>query len=323
MSETLVSRWRAYRDRCRRLGTMIPYRLLKRRRAPISLDLCGRRLTVPMDGVGTWIWAQWRSCWRTQLIDRILRQREGVFLDIGTNYGQTLADFLAVHPDRRYLGFEPSPACVAFLDEIIVRNGLSKCQSVCAGLSDTDSMLALHFLPGAFGDASATLHPEAWGRRQLSHRFIGCYRLDSIWPTVGRERLALAKIDVEGAELEVLSGMRATMSQQRPPIICEVLHRNGDADADAYRMRVGRLTALVHELDYAILRIVKKEAESELLGLEDVAALPTTVWTAANAHECDYLFVPATEAVAYRELVCMGRFASRVCPAMPNARDLT
>ncbi|MCU0915125.1 MAG: FkbM family methyltransferase [Planctomycetes bacterium] len=298
----LVNRWQAYRGRCRRLGTMMPYRLLKRRRVPISLDFHGRRLSVPMDGVGTWIWAQWRPCWRTQLIDHILRQREGVFLDVGANYGQTLADFLAVHPLRRYLAFEPSPACVAFLDEILVRNGLSNCQTVCAGLSDMDSMVALHFLRGAFGDASATLHPEAWGRRQLSQRFIGCYRLDSIWPTVGREALALAKIDVEGAELEVLSGMRATVMQQRPPIICEVLHRNGDAAADAYRLRVGRLTALVHELDYAILRIVKKEAESEFLGLEDVAALPTKVWTADNAHECDYLFVPADETNTYRRL---------------------
>ena len=44
------------------------------------------------------------------VIGELLRRREGAFIDIGVNVGQTLCKLLATGEKRRYIGFEPQIA---------------------------------------------------------------------------------------------------------------------------------------------------------------------------------------------------------------------
>jgi len=46
------------------------------------------------------------------LLKKILLLKDGVFIDIGMNLGQTLIKLKCVDPNIRYFGFEPNPGCV-------------------------------------------------------------------------------------------------------------------------------------------------------------------------------------------------------------------
>ncbi len=295
----LVQRWMQYRCRCKRLRTHLPFRLLRRLGSKVPLDCGGRSIQLRADGVGTWNWVLWSPGWRTQLMRHILGRRKGAFVDIGVNCGQTLADFIAARSHGHYIGFEPSPECVSFVNEIVHRNQLSECQVICTALADADGLRSLSHLEGAFVDCSATLRPEMWHSRELTSRHVVCCAFDSIWPTLQEPDIALIKIDVEGAELDVLSGMRTTLTQSRPPVICEVLHKGDEINpADGTRPN-DRLSDLVGELGYVILQVVKNGVESEMIGLKEMAAFPNVNWSEDNEHECDYLLVPKEEKAHY------------------------
>jgi hypothetical protein len=47
-------------------------------------------------------------------------------------------------------------------------------------------------------------------------------RLDTIWADAGEPGVAAAKIDVEGAELEVLAGAERLLDRCRPALVVEV-----------------------------------------------------------------------------------------------------
>ncbi len=295
----LIQRWTQYRCRCKRLQTHLPFRLLRRLGSKVPFDCGGRSIQLSANGIGTWNWVLWNQSWRTQLMSHILGKRGGAFVDIGVNCGQTLADFITVRSPGRYIGFEPSPECVSFVNEILHRNQLSDCQVICTALADVDGLRSLSHLEGAFADCSATLHPEMWRSRQLTSRHVVCCAFDSIWPTLQEPDIALIKIDVEGAELDVLSGMKKTLSRNRPPVICEVLHKGEEIDPEHGTRPNDRLSDLVSELDYVILQVVKNEVDSEMDGLKEMAAFPNVRWSEENEHECDYLLVPQEEKAHY------------------------
>jgi hypothetical protein len=105
----------------------------------------------------------------------------------------------------------------------------------------------------------------------------------------------VVKIDVEGAELEVLSGMRRYLSRCRPLVICEVLPPFGPGKVGVAHERHARLAALLGEAGYAPSRIVKDEAQRAVAGLTPVAAFPDQVLdarTSTRTRQSDYLFVP-------------------------------
>ena len=64
--------------------------------------------------------------WMTQWLESLLPVRTGVFLDIGVNLGQTLLKVKAIDPQRPYVGFEPNPACVFYLHELISMNQIQE-----------------------------------------------------------------------------------------------------------------------------------------------------------------------------------------------------
>src|SRR5262249_34906377 len=105
--------------------------------------------------------------------------------------------------------------------------------------------------------------------------------------------IALIKIDVEGGEMEVLSGMKDTLRTKRPWVICEVLHRDPLADETAYRERLASLEALLREGNFRIYRIVRTRDESTVEDIVPVETLPVVVWGEKSNIQCDYLFCPS------------------------------
>jgi hypothetical protein len=57
----------------------------------------------------------------------------------------------------------------------------------------------------------------------LRQEFIACFKGDDILPAIiENRRVDLIKIDVEGLETQVLSGMKEVIAAHRPVIFCEI-----------------------------------------------------------------------------------------------------
>jgi hypothetical protein len=84
--------------------------------------------------------------WMVELLVHLLPVRAGVFCDCGVNIGQTLISVKAAEPARRYIGFEPNPECVAYVEKLIELNRLSNVLIVPVGLAGAPGCASCNYI---------------------------------------------------------------------------------------------------------------------------------------------------------------------------------
>jgi FkbM family methyltransferase len=277
----------------RAIGKHLPFRLLQRLARQIRVQLGPREAIVPLAGPAALVWIYWKPSWKTGIIAHALRTRPGAFVDIGANVGQTLADFLATGADTPYWGFEPNVRCLSFLSDLIDASGFHDVELVPVGLWNQIGLRRLYMTSDSPTDQTASLRPELRPASIRRQQWIWSAPFDDVMKSMDEPALALIKIDVEGSELEVLQGMMRTLQRDPPPILCEVLLADPAADHALYRQRTEALYALLRQLDYRIFR-VRFTPDRVFHGLAEVPFFPVDSWTPERAHECDYLFAPAS-----------------------------
>jgi FkbM family methyltransferase len=158
------------------------------------------------------------------VIDRLLRERAGAFIDIGVNVGQTLCKLLATGQKRRYVGFEPQIACCFYVDQFIRTNGIADAHVIPVALGEQPGVLELH-VDNDDVDESASLDATGFRATMSATRklLVPVLRGDTALAALRLEKIAVLKIDVEGAELDVLKGLPETLRLWRPAVMFEVL----------------------------------------------------------------------------------------------------
>jgi FkbM family methyltransferase len=153
-----------------------------------------------------------------------------VFVDIGANTGYfTVLAALRVDSTGHVFAFEPNPSVRDQLQRHLVVNGINNRVTVCdVALADRNEDNAQFFLscwPENDGISSLTPAHETIARgglRQESTIPVRVRTFDSWLQSTPVPRIDLMKIDVEGAETHVLSGMRRAFDTVPPRrIICE------------------------------------------------------------------------------------------------------
>ena len=148
----------------------------------------------------------------TQIVSRLLRSG-GVFVDVGANWGYfTLAAAHCVGPSGRVIAFEPEPRLFALLEANVAMNALGHVQLHRVGAAA--DRRTLRFV--AFSTTSGN-----WGE---SRSIAGAGNADfeceamAVDEALDADRVHhvdLIKIDVEGAEVDVLAGMRRGLREHR------------------------------------------------------------------------------------------------------------
>ena len=253
----------------------------------------GVTFKVPITkGMGARNLRTWET-WMTDCLRRLFAVAEGsAVMDVGVNLGQTLLKVKSLSRSAGYLGFEPNAACVAYVQELIRVNEFANCELVAAGLSDKSDLVEFVASNEFATDASIVtdLRPDKLATR-VQH--VPVVRFDAVASAFDRFQLGIVKIDVEGAELEAVSGMKAFLGERRPLVLCEVLHAHSEDRIPMLRTRNGQLRAILQDVEYEPHRVLKDGAASCVTGLEHIDAFDEAVFDPGSSEAlCDYLFVP-------------------------------
>jgi FkbM family methyltransferase len=137
------------------------------------------------------------------------------FVDVGANIGSYTWTFLTLVPDGQVIAIEPDPGSLRLL-QATASHWKRSVEIHGVALSNKDG--TADFGLDRFGGHRSSLLP-AQEHQVMTTR---TRRLDDV---VGRRRIDIVKIDVEGFEAEVLAGARATIERDRPCLIVECFHQ--------------------------------------------------------------------------------------------------
>ncbi len=112
---------------------------------------------------------------------------------------------------------------------------------------------------------------------------------DSIFSNENVKEINFIKIDVEGAELEVIQGFKATLQQFHPVIIMEILpvYSLENENGKMRKQRQDMLLSLMNELDYKMFLIHEKTAQLEMIN---------DIPVHGDMSRTNYLFIPSPQA---------------------------
>jgi|GEM_PF-984812 FkbM family methyltransferase len=201
----------------------------------------------------------------------------GTYVDVGTNRGQVLREAVRIAPQGAHVAFEPIPALA---EEVRQAFPAVDCRGKALG-SHAETAEFCHFKQ-LDGWSGLRRNPEISDvRGEPEYITVEVSTLDvelaGATPTV-------VKIDVEGAEVAVLEGGRALLSEGRPLVIFEHVPET----AALYGAEHGAPWALLSELDYRIFTVTGEgpfsRAEFERAkGVVNWLAAPGSPGSAAGA----------------------------------------
>jgi FkbM family methyltransferase len=170
--------------------------------------------------------------WEPQTTACLVRRlREGaVFVDVGANHGYfTVLAAALVGPTGRVVAFEPNPAVLEQLRTHVRLNDFdARVTAVAAALADApqdEGTLFVSTEPGNSGLSSLVASPAYVRNGWLSHDRTVSVPVDTFdrwFESSTLPRVDLVKIDVEGAEGRVLTGMTGSLAAGKVgAVVCE------------------------------------------------------------------------------------------------------
>lgn len=164
----------------------------------------------------------------TMKIMKIVLEPDSTFVDIGCHKGEFLQEALRFAPEGKHYAFEPIPEL-----NLQLQKRLGKyCEISSFGLSNRRGSSSFQYVKSnpSFSGIKQRTYPK---QEQVEEITIKIDLLDN--QLTNAKRIDLIKIDVEGAELEVLEGSTYTIAKHLPVIIFEHVKEAAEAyevDAD-------------------------------------------------------------------------------------------
>jgi FkbM family methyltransferase len=186
--------------------------------------------------------------------------REGMtFLDVGANLGYyTALAARAVGPNGKVIALEPDPESFKYLEQTIAANGTENVQAFPVAASDAPAKLPLYISADNRGDNR--LYAPGESRPQVE---VMAVRADTLLAENKIDTVDFIKIDVQGYEPKVISGLRETIA--RSPSLALLTEfwpkgiRDGGGDPTDFLNTLRDLGLTLHEL----------KADGELAELTD------------------------------------------------------
>ena len=191
-------------------------------------------------------------------LDRVLRPGM-TFIDIGANEG--LYTLFAARRVGQVVSVEPSSRERRNLERNVVRNGLGNVTIVPTALAAEAGSARLQIASTVHGGHN-TLGGFAYeGAAAVDSEEVNVETLDALVRRLALARVDAIKIDVEGAELKVLTGGRGLLAKTRPILLIEA----NEGALQGQGASTHALLDLLRTLDYEIHVFSEQTGEVERL----------------------------------------------------------
>lgn len=186
---------------------------------PVTIDLFGYRLTVPPPKANfchAQIYAA--RLWEpevTSAVKHLVKPGMNV-VDVGADIGYYVLLFASLNGNGFIWAFEPFLPNLSLLSETVRKNNLSKVRLFPFGLGDREESISpIAANPTKSGQIMAPSEPPTTMDIKV---------FDDLLPTIEPRpsRIDFVLIDVEGAEMNVLLGMKRTIQCDRPLLLIEL-----------------------------------------------------------------------------------------------------
>ena len=168
------------------------------------------------------------------------------FIDVGANIGYyTILAGKAIGPNGSVLAIEPEPINLKYLRQNISQNQLTNAKVIASVASSIHGQVKLYLSPVSSGEHSLL-------RKTTKYIEVEAQTLDDLVINDGLKP-RLIKIDVEGAEMNVLAGAKKTIASFKPVIIFEY--------SGQYTETIFSLKTLI-DLGYNLYLIDEKDKET-------------------------------------------------------------
>ena len=142
-------------------------------------------------------------------------------LDVGANIGMTSIAMAQMAQLGRVVAVEPVKAAFDMLRGNVERAGLGNISFHNFALGDRTGSVVMQ---GSRDNASGSFVADRHTIEDSEHflETVTMKRLDDAWPQFGMARLDLIKIDVEGCEIDVLTGAKEVLRRYHPNVMLEM-----------------------------------------------------------------------------------------------------
>jgi len=151
-----------------------------------------------------------REVFTTQLYYLELNNPKPTILDGGAHIGLSTLYFKQLFPEAKIIAVEPLAENAFFLEKNIYENQTTNITTMHAALSRHTGSAQLHYdETDENWFSTASLHASAWnGAQKTTSRVVPTASLSSF---LKEERFDLVKLDIEGAELDVLAAAQSLL----------------------------------------------------------------------------------------------------------------
>lgn len=175
-----------------------------------------------------------------RIFKKVLREDSNT-IDIGAHKGVILKSLIKYAPGGKHIGIEPIPELAEELKEVFPKTEIHNC-----ALADTFGETTFHHVlsdPAYSGLRRREYRNENVEVEEIT---VPVNTLDNIVPK--DRKIALIKIDVEGAEMLVLKGGMRVLEDSKPIVVFE----HGMGASDFYDAYPGELIQLFNSVEMSV-----------------------------------------------------------------------
>lgn len=155
-----------------------------------------------------------------------LAKKGDIAIDVGAHIGwYTLVASQCVGKFGKVISFEPNPFCIDKLRDNVTINDFTNVIIEQIALSDKNKKVSF-WIGDDMGGSLVKQNTQRLTKGKVKRILVRAQTLDSYVISYGIKRISLIKIDVEGAELEVLRGAKNILQKQTPYLIVEVIEES-------------------------------------------------------------------------------------------------